>query len=259
MENEVQNSSPEKKKDNLAIASLIVSIVAIAGSWIPILNIISMVVAIVGIILGAWSLIRAIKNKFPVGKAITSIIVSLFSIYLISYMYTNLNSSSSSKKVSSSTAQSSTDSTSNTTESKTDSNNSAPEEKSEYNVGETIDFDGKEVTVTKVKRNYNTGNNFFTPKSGNEFVKVYIKIVNTSESEASINSLDFKIQNSKGVISSCSIVTGDSAEDELSFSTLAPGGTTEGAVIFEVPKNDSELKLIYNPSFFSNRKVTIKL
>ena len=93
MENEIQNSSTEKKKDNLAIASLIVSIVAIAGSWIPILNIVSMVVAIVGIILGTWSLIRAIKNKFPVGKAIASIIVSLFSIYLISYMYTNLNSS----------------------------------------------------------------------------------------------------------------------------------------------------------------------
>ncbi len=255
MENDVQNSSTEKKKDNLALASLIVSIVAIAGSWIPILNIISMVVAIVGIILGAWSLIRAIKNRLSVGKAIASIAVSLFSMCLISSMYT---SSSTSKKVSSSSSQSSTNSSS-SSENKTNSNDSKEEEKDEYNVGDTIDFDGKEVTITKVKRNYSTGNQFLHPKSGNEFVKVYIKIVNTSENEASINSWDFKIQNSKGVITSCSLVTGDPAEDELSFSTLAPGGTTEGAVIFEVPKNDSDLKLIYNPSFFSNRRVTIKL
>ena len=62
MKNDVQNLSREKKKENLAIASLIVSIVAIAGSWIPILNVISMVIAIIGIILSVWSLIRAIKN-----------------------------------------------------------------------------------------------------------------------------------------------------------------------------------------------------
>ncbi len=255
MENDVQNSSTEKKKDNLAIASLIVSIVAIAGSWIPILNVISMVIAIIGIVLSVWSLIRAIKNKFSIGMPISGIIVSLFSIFLISSMYTN---SGTSKKVSSSTSQSSTNSSS-SSENKTDSNESKTEEKDEYNVGDTIDFDGKEVTITKVKRNYSTGNQFFHPKSGNEYVKVYAKIVNTSENEASINSWDFKIQNSKGVISSCSIITGDPAEDELSFSTLAPGGTTEGSVIFEVPKNDSGLKLIYNPSFFSSRRVTIKL
>ncbi len=67
-------------------------------------------------------------------------------------------------------------------------------------------------------------------------MKVYIKIVNTSENEASINSWDFKVQDSKGVINSCSLITGDPAEDELSFSTLAPGGTVEGAVIFRFLK-----------------------
>ena len=255
MENDVQNSSTEKKKDNLAIASLIVSIVAIVGSWIPILNVISMVVATIGIILSVWSLIRAIKNKFSIGMPISGIIVSLFSIFLISSMYTN---SGTSKKVNSSANQSNSSSSS-SSENKASSEESKTEEKNEYNIGDTIDFDGKEVTITKVKRNYSTGNQFFHPKSGNEFVKVYIKIVNTSENEASINSWDFKVQDSKGVINSCSLITGDPAEDELSFSTLAPGGTVEGAVIFEVPKNDSGLKLIYNPSFFSSRKVTIKL
>ena len=255
MENDVQNSSTEKKKDNLAIASLIVSIVAIAGSWIPILNVISMVIAIIGIVLSVWSLIRAIKNKFSIGMPISGIIVSLFSIFLISSMYTN---SSTSKKVSSSTSQSSTNSSS-SSENKTDSNESKTEEKDEYKVGDTIEIDGKRITVKNVKRNYSTGNEFLSPKSGNEFVKVYIKIVNTSEKEISINSWYFKIQDSKGLIKSDSTAT-YSSDDHFEYSKLAPGGTTEGAVVFEVPKNDSGLKLIYDcSSLFSNKKITIKL
>ncbi len=147
MKNDVQNLSTEKKKDNLAIASLIVSIVAIAGSWIPILNVISMVIAIIGIILSVWSLIRAIKNKFSIGMPISGIIVSLFSIFLIFSMYTN---SGTSKKVSSSANQSSSSSSS-SSENKSNSNESETEEKDEYNVGDTIDFDGKRLLLQKLK------------------------------------------------------------------------------------------------------------
>lgn len=131
-------------------------------------------------------------------------------------------------------------------------------EKTEYNVGNVIAFDGKEITVTKVEKNYNTGNEYSVPKSNNQFVKLSIKIENKSNSNISANTFDFKIQDSNGAIDDVDSST-YSLDDQFESAELIPGGTRAGSVIFEVPKNDSGLKFIYQPSFWSNKKIEVKL
>ena len=256
MENGTEKPKEQLETEGYALGAMIAPILASIADCFSLPGIILRPLVLAGVLLGVLSLFKAIKHKFSVKKPIFGIIASLFSLLIVTAAGSS-KTSSNSKKV-----ESSTD-TSSSTENKTNSDNtkddSKTEEKDEYKVGDTIELDGRRITVKNVKRNYSTGNEFLSPNSGNEFVKVYIKIVNTSEKEISINSWYFKIQDSKGLIKSDSTAT-YSSDDHFEYSKLAPGGTAEGAVVFEVPKNDSGLKLIYDcSSLFSNKKVTIKL
>ena len=54
----------------------------------------------------------------------------------------------------------------------TQSTSGAPKtEKTVFKPGDVIDFDNKKVTVASPERNWNSGNEFIVPQSGNEFVR----------------------------------------------------------------------------------------
>ena len=128
----------------------------------------------------------------------------------------------------------------------------------EYKVGDVINFEGEEVTVTNVEKNYDTGNQYLTPKTGNEFVKVTINIKNISNNEISVGAFEFELQNSKGSIENIVSPT-YSLEDVFDNAKLVPGGERSGSMIFEAPKDDTGLKLVYKPSFLSSKELKINL
>lgn len=131
-------------------------------------------------------------------------------------------------------------------------------EKTQFKVNETISFDNKEVTVTKVERNWNTGNQFVTPESGKEFVKVQVTIKNNSNNDISYNSFDWKIKDSGNVLYDIASAT-FMIDGSLGSDTLAAGDTISGFLAFEVPDGDTGLKLQYSPSFWSGKKLEINL
>ena len=131
------------------------------------------------------------------------------------------------------------------------------EEKTEFNVGDIIAFDGKELTVEKVERNWNSGNSYLKPKDGKEYVKVSVKIENKSETEMNYNVFEFKAEDSNGAAESADGQT-YSLPDSLGSGDLVKGGKKSGSMIFEVPAGSS-LKLHYQPSFWSNKKVIVNL
>ena len=134
---------------------------------------------------------------------------------------------------------------------------SKKEEKTEFKVGDIIAFDGKELTVEKVERNWNSGNAYMKPKDGKEYVKVSVKIENKSETEMKYNVFEFKAEDSNGAAESADWQT-YSLPDSLGSGDLAKGGKKSGSMIFEVPAGSS-LKLHYQPSFWSNKKVIVNL
>ena len=134
---------------------------------------------------------------------------------------------------------------------------SKKEEKTEFKVGDIIAFDGKELTVEKVERNWNSGNAYMKPKDGKEYVKVLVKIENKSETEMNYNVFEFKAEDSNGAAESADWQT-YSLPDSLGSGDLIKGGKKSGSMIFEVPAGSS-LKLHYQPSFWSNKKVIINL
>lgn len=131
-------------------------------------------------------------------------------------------------------------------------------EQTTFKPGDVIEFDGKKVTVAAPERNWDTGNQFMKPESGNEFVKVQVTIENNSNTEAPYNSFDWKLQDSKGVIKDVASVA-YGIDGALNSGDLAPGGKVEGFLVFEVPEGDTGLTLRYSPSFWSDKKVEIKL
>lgn len=127
-----------------------------------------------------------------------------------------------------------------------------------FKVGDVISFDDKKLTIISAERNWNTGNAYITPQSGNEFVKIQLKIENDSNNQISYNTFDWKMQDSQGVIKDISANT-YMADGNLGSGNLAANGKVSGVLIFEVTNGDKGLVLQYNPSFWSDKKLEIKL
>lgn len=138
------------------------------------------------------------------------------------------------------------------------SSESGSSEATTFKPGDTIEFDGKKVTVAAAQRNWSTGNQYITPDSGNEFVKVQVTIENNSSSQASYNTFDWKMQDSKGVIKDVASVA-YGVDGALNSGQLAPKGKVAGFLVFEVPSGDTGLTLRYSPSFWSDKNIEIKL
>ena len=130
------------------------------------------------------------------------------------------------------------------------------EEKTEYNQGEEAILGNGAVTVTNVEKSQ--GNDWDKPKSGKEYVIVYVTIENKGDSNLSYNPLYFKIQNSQGQQENMTFTTIDQ-DTALQSGELVPGGKVSGTITFEQPKGDKNLVLIYNDNLWSSKELKIKL
>lgn len=141
-------------------------------------------------------------------------------------------------------------------ESKQEEKSEEKEENKVFKVGDTIQLGDHKLTVTKVDKSQ--GDEIEKPKSGNEFVIVHVRIENGGKENIDYNPFDFQLKNSQGNIVDPGFITVDS-DTALEAGELAPGGKVEGTVSFEAPKDDKGLELIFTPSFWSDKKITIKL
>lgn len=133
-----------------------------------------------------------------------------------------------------------------------------PDQKTTFAVGEKATFDDKSITLTSIQRNYDTGNQFSQPESSKEFVLVNVEIDNNGSDSMDYNSYEFKMQDSNGVqLNEAPTALSDG---QLDSGSLAAGGKVTGKMVFEVPKGDAGLKLLYQSfSFFSNKTITFNL
>lgn len=120
-------------------------------------------------------------------------------------------------------------------------------------VGSTITDDG--VSCTLVSATVVKGDAYIKPDAGNVFMLVTVKIVNHSSSEFDYNPYDFNAEWGTGNLTHPEIVYPDSVSNssELHDGTLAVGGTVQGQILFQVPKDDHQAKLTWQPGFFSDK------
>jgi hypothetical protein len=124
--------------------------------------------------------------------------------------------------------------------------------------GETAEASDRTLIVNEVQRNYVAPNpRVVRNKEGYEFVRVYLTITNTGDENFNYNVHDFKVQDSNGVLIPHKTVT--DIPYPISYGSLAPSGTLEGNLVFEVPQGDSGLKLVYETSGMDKRTITVTL
>lgn len=126
----------------------------------------------------------------------------------------------------------------------------------EFGINDAVKLGDHVLTVTEVEMS--EGTQFDKPKDGQEYVIVTVKIENNGDDNISYNPLDFKMSNSNGQIERQSFTIVDS-DTSLSSGELSPGGNVSGTIVFEQPKDDPELKLIFEPSFWSRDQVVVNL
>ncbi len=130
----------------------------------------------------------------------------------------------------------------------------AEPKQTEFNVGEEIKLGDNILKVNSVERRAQIG--YSTPDSGKEFVLVNVTIRNAGQSDISYNPYDFRIQDSNGNQTDHAWA---SLDDRLSSGSLASGGHVTGTVPFETPRGDQGLKLLFEPSFWSEERIVINL
>lgn len=130
------------------------------------------------------------------------------------------------------------------------------EEKTEYNQGEEAILGNGAITVTKVEKS--NGSEYDKPKAGKEYVIVHLTIENKGEKNLSYNPYYFKMQNSQGQQENETFTIIDQ-DTSLQSGELVAGGKVSGTIVFEEPKDDTGLTLIYSDSIWSSKELKIKL
>ncbi|MDR3365326.1 MAG: DUF5067 domain-containing protein [Clostridiales Family XIII bacterium] len=77
--------------NGLGVAALVLGIIAIIGAWIPLLNIVSLIFAIIAICLGIPALIIGIAKGRPKGSAIAGLALGIISVVVFSASYVALD------------------------------------------------------------------------------------------------------------------------------------------------------------------------
>ncbi len=218
-----------------AITSLVLGILAIATSFIPIINNASFFGALIGLVFSIIAIIGARKGqKSGQGIAIAGLILALISIVIVlatqslfsatlGDLQDELEHGSAPVAVDGSNASANT---SNTSGSATKSKNSGPQDYSSLTIGQSVTLkDGLVISVDNVR----TG---LEKYDGSAVTEITVTYQNTGSKNATFNAFDWKAQDASGAIRSQDFVVSVS-ENELHSGELAPGGTVSGNVYFE--------------------------
>lgn len=121
-------------------------------------------------------------------------------------------------------------------------------------LNETAILDGSEIMVSSVTRNFTP--EYGTPADGKEYIEVAVNIKNKSNENISYNPYHWRIETSNGEVYDYSWVTGT---NDLHSGELTANGERAGTIVFEVPKDDNNLKLHYKPNAWSDKEIIIDL
>jgi hypothetical protein len=105
------------------------------------------------------------------------------------------------------------------------------------------------VVCTATLQKYTTGDSTATPKSGDEFAVLHIKLVNHSKQTQQYDPVNFYITNSTGKATLNSTLVPKAYAKQLSSGSIAPGQSVEGNLVFEIVSNEHGQALNWEPNF----------
>ena len=232
---------------SMAIAGLVLGILAAASSWMPIINNLSFVLALVGAVLAVVGIVGTVRGKKAgKGLAIAALIVNVVAILIVlgtqSAMRAAIDEATDGPGVAGVTAQQDADEGAGTDGEKDASADDVSEQGSSMDlaVGSTVELeDGLSITVDSVEAG-------LTNYDDSAIVGVHVTYTNNGEDTASYNTYDWKGQDADGAQEYATYYS--EAADDLGSGTLAAGGSKSGTLYFE----GGTTKVLYFGSVISN-------
>lgn len=221
-----------KPRSVAAIVGLVLGFLAIVMSWMPIINNFAFVIGGIGLVFAIVGLVGVLRGKKAgKGLAIAALVVNVLSIAIVlgtQSMYSAaLDDAANGPDVVASEAP-----IAEGAEGESAAEN-APETDN-LAVGAPVTFeDGVTITVDSVSSG-------LTNYDGSTVIGIHVTYTNNGEGEYDYNSYSWKGRDAQGAATDP--VYYSEASDDLSYGTLAPGGTVAGSVYFE---GDSVSALYY--------------
>ena len=109
-----------------------------------------------------------------------------------------------------------------------------------FAIGDSISYNGVDYRITNVETSM--GNAYKSPKSGNQFLIVYLSIKNKTDNKIPYSYQNWTMSNSKGEEKK-RIFTSINVQTALYSGELVIGGVKNGSIVFEQPINDKKLRM----------------
>lgn len=198
----------------LAIASLILGILAVLGSFVPVLNIGSILLAVIGLILGIVG-VATLKKSGKGGKVMAIVGIVLAALAIIIGIAINAAAA----KVVNDVADELDTSGEAVPSESTDKGQGETTGPQELAAGETLKLDnGMEITVSEI-------NAALTDSIGDTYVSATVTYVNNGNKKLDYNSFDWKGKDANGAETDTVAPIIDNNDDYITSGSLDAGGT----------------------------------
>lgn len=132
---------------------------------------------------------------------------------------------------------------------------STTDEKEIFEVGDVYDSDTIKVMFLDTG-DFQSGNEFIQPESGNKFIYAEFSIENTGESDYSAGSVAFDCYADN---TDCKYAITGIEGEMTSITTLSPGRNTKGKICYEVPQSSEEIEIEFETDFLTEHKIYFKV
>ena len=112
-------------------------------------------------------------------------------------------------------------------------------------LGQTVTFLDRTITVNDIQRDYIFPSNGPKPRAGKEYILVNVTITNTTSQPIDVSSYNFESEDSKGGRFRALPTT--APPDAIDAARIASNGELTGNLVFVVHQGDPSVKIVYRP------------
>ena len=222
-----QAAGQSKPKTAMGITSLVLGILALASSWMPIMNNASAILAVLGVIFGIVGIVGVVRGKKSgKGLAIAGVVLNV-AAFVVVLATQSAYSAAFDDALNGPAATSTTQATADASASANDAANASEKEDfSNLAVGTVATLEnGVAVSVDSVE----TG---LVNYDGGTITAVHVTYSNGSSQEQSFNVYDWKAQDAQGALRNTGFYS-EAGNEQLNSGSLAAGGTVSGVIYFD--------------------------
>lgn len=121
-----------------------------------------------------------------------------------------------------------------------------------YKPGDVIETKDLKISYLSCNLDYNSGNQFITPKEGNKFIQCELEFENIGDSDTSVSVFSFKCY-ADGAACDASYTDSDIS------ATISAGRKASGTVTFEVPIDAKVIEIEYETNVWTSERIVLSV